>query len=62
MVRPCDADRMMASATSTIATPSRWTGSQDFAQADLVQPSLDQRLLGLERIEALHAARATRAA
>ena len=46
----------------TIATPSRWTATQDFSQADLVQPSLDQPLLGLERIEALHAARATRAA
>jgi hypothetical protein len=35
---------------------------QDFSQADLVQPSLDEPPLGLERIAALHAGRATRAA
>jgi HAD superfamily hydrolase (TIGR01509 family) len=46
----------------TIATPSRWTATQDFSQADLVQPSLDEPPLGLERISALHAGRATRAA
>jgi HAD superfamily hydrolase (TIGR01509 family) len=46
----------------TIATPSRWTATQDFSQADLVQPSLDEPRLGLERIAALHAGRATRAA
>ncbi len=46
----------------TIATPSRWTATQDFSQADLVQPSLDKPLLGVQRIAALHAARATRAA
>ena len=46
----------------TIATPSRWTASQDFSQADLVQPSLDEPLLSPARIAKLHAARATRAA
>ncbi len=46
----------------TIATPSRWTATQDFSQADLVQSSLDEPPLGLQRIAALHAARATRAA
>lgn len=46
----------------TVATPSRWTASQDFSQADLVQPNLEEPPLGLERIAALHAARATRAA
>ncbi len=46
----------------TIATPSRWTAAQDFSQADLVQPSLDEPLLSPARIAALHAARATRAA
>jgi HAD superfamily hydrolase (TIGR01509 family) len=46
----------------TIATPSRWTATQDFSQADLVQPSLDEPPLGLQRIAALHAGRATRAA
>ncbi|HUJ86234.1 MAG TPA: HAD-IA family hydrolase [Burkholderiales bacterium] len=46
----------------TIATPSRWTATQDFSQADLVQPSLDEPQLDLARIAALHAARATRAA
>ena len=46
----------------TIATPSRWTAPQDFSQADLVQTSLDEPPLGLARIAALHAARATRAA
>jgi beta-phosphoglucomutase-like phosphatase (HAD superfamily) len=46
----------------TIATPSRWTAPQDFSQADLVQPSLEEPPLGLERIAALHGARATRAA
>jgi HAD superfamily hydrolase (TIGR01509 family) len=46
----------------TIATPSRWTATQDFSQADLVQPSLDEPPLGLARIAALHAAGATRAA
>jgi len=46
----------------TIATPSRWTATQDFSQADLVQTSLDEPPLGLARIAALHAARATRAA
>ena len=51
-----------AAGLTTIATPSRWTAAQDFSQADLVQPSLDQPPLGLQRIAALHAARATRAA
>ena len=46
----------------TIATPSRWTATQDFSQADLVQTSLDEPPLGLARIAALHAAHATRAA
>lgn len=46
----------------TIATPSRWTATQDFSPADLVQTSLDEPPLGLARIAALHAARATRAA
>lgn len=46
----------------TVATPSRWTAAQDFSQADLVQPNLEEPPLGLERIAALHAARATRAA
>jgi len=61
----------------TIATPSRWTTTQDFAEADLVLYSLgdpDAPLdpvtakaigapqLGLGQIAALHAARAARAA
>ena len=46
----------------TIATPSRWTAPQDFSQADLVQPSLEEPPIGLERIVALHAAQTTRAA
>ena len=51
-----------AAGLTTIATPSRWTATQDFSQADLVQPSLDEPPLGLQRIAVLHAARATRAA
>jgi beta-phosphoglucomutase-like phosphatase (HAD superfamily) len=51
-----------AAGLCTIATPSRWTASQDFSQADLVQPSLDEPALGVARIAMLHAARATRAA
>jgi beta-phosphoglucomutase-like phosphatase (HAD superfamily) len=51
-----------AAGLTTIATPSRWTATQDFSQADLVQPSLEEPPLGLQRIAALHAARATRAA
>ena len=51
-----------AAGLCTIATPSRWTATQDFSQADLVQTSLDEPPLGLARIVALHAARATRAA
>ena len=51
-----------AAGLCTIATPSRWTAAQDFSQADLVQPSLEEPPLGLARIAVLHAARATRAA
>ncbi|MGH8735913.1 MAG: HAD-IA family hydrolase [Burkholderiales bacterium] len=46
----------------TIATPSRWTATQDFSRADRVQPSLDEPPLGLARIAALHAAGVTRVA
>jgi len=51
-----------AAGLCTIAAPSRWTAAQDFSQADLVQPSLDEPTLGLARIATLHASRATRAA
>jgi len=46
----------------TVATPSRWTATQNFSAAELVQPSLDEPQLALARIAALHAARASRAA
>ena len=46
----------------TIATPSRWTATQNFSAAELVQHSLDEPPLSLARIAVLHAARASRAA
>jgi len=61
----------------TIATPSRWTMTQDFSEADLVLYSLGDAQapldpvtakaigapqLGLGQVTALHAARAARAA